>query len=453
MSASLLSEIESAHTPKYLFFSGKGGVGKTSISSTTAVWLAHRYRVLHVSTDLQKSLNDIYQQEIGSEPTPIHGVPNLWAVNIETAESMERHRGKIMETLALVDPDSLMLKQMKDDHLTDCGCAQAAVFEMTDYLNSTQYDVIVFDTAPASSSLQKIETQSRMVLSLVKQIDVKKKLQEVFDAEGLQAQIDSLEQIRSRDEKAFEVLRSNSTVFTMILIPEALPFAELQRAIEDLEERHHIGVKGIVINNVLPAEERDGSSFWLEHWAMQGRYIGLVQEQYAGRALAQVPLLSTETVGLGQLRTLGEELYGPQQSLADRQPVTVAFYPAPSSDSALSGCSCSCGSDAGVDINELLMERASALDDVFGRAVKVEVANYWSTAATSQAIERLKDALHRSGKSFVLSPENFYTFAESVMPIVTVDGQIVSTGRVPESSALEAAVNKALQMVPEQAGR
>lgn len=309
---SLRDRVESRGVrPHFLFFSGKGGVGKTTMSSATAVWLArHGQRVLQVSTDLQKSLNDIYQQHIGEEPTPIEEVDNLHAVNIETVESMERHRGKIMQTLSLLDPMSPMLQQMKDDRMTDCGCAQAAVFEFVEYMKTTEYDAIVFDTAPAGSTLEKIEVQSRSVMQLVKQIEMKQKLQELFGDDGLRAQIESLEEIRRGDERAFEVLRSQQTVFAMIMIPEALPYAELKRNIEDLEGRYGIPVGGIVINNVLPETERDGSDFWRQHWAMQQRYMKHAYETFAERPIVEVSLLATETVGVDQLVRLGEVLYG-----------------------------------------------------------------------------------------------------------------------------------------------
>jgi arsenite-transporting ATPase len=299
-----------AGTPHFLFFSGKGGVGKTTLSSATAVWLAtHGERVLHVSTDLQKSLNDIYQQEIGDVPTLIRGVPNLSAVNVETAESMERHRGKIMQTLNILDPLSPMLQQMKDDRMTDCGCAQAAVFEFIEYMHSDNYDAIVFDTAPAGSTLEKIETQSRSILTLVKQIEMKQRLQELFGDDGLSEQVAALEEVRRRDEGAFEMLQSPRTVFTMILIPEALPFAELQRNIVELEGHYGIPVAGVVVNNVLPEGERDSSAFWRKHWAMQERYIGRVYGEFSDRAIVQVPLLPTETIGLDQLRRVSELVF------------------------------------------------------------------------------------------------------------------------------------------------
>ncbi len=296
--------------PRFLFFSGKGGVGKTTISAATAVWLSHYgYRTLIISTDLQKSLNDIYQQDIEDKPTPINRVSKLWAVSIETAESMERHRGKIMKTIELFDPNSLMLKQMKDDRLTDCGCAQASVFEFTEYLNSNEYDVVVFDTAPAGSTLEKIETQSRSILNMVQQIEVKQKLKDVLGEDGFDSQIAALEEIRKKDETAFENLRSNKTVFSLILIPEALPFEELKRNIEDLEGRYQIMIKAIVINNILPETERKASDFWRETWGRQEKYIRLTHETFSKKSIGEIPLLSEETVGLKQLQKVGDILY------------------------------------------------------------------------------------------------------------------------------------------------
>ncbi|MBV9597011.1 MAG: ArsA family ATPase [Chloroflexi bacterium] len=313
-------------SPHFVFFSGKGGVGKTTLSSATAVWLAeHGERVLHVSTDLQKSLNDIYQQEIGGEPTPIEGVPKLWAVSVETAESMERHRGKLMQTLSLLDPDSSMLQQMKDDPATDCGCAQAAVFEFMEYLHTAAYDAVVFDTAPAGSTLEKIETQSRSILALTKQIEMKRQLDQLFGDDGLRAQIAALEQIREGDEGAFAMLRSTRTAFTLVVTPEALPFAELQRNAADLEGRYGIPIVGVVINSVLPETERDSNAFWRKHWTMQARYIHQVHAEFGDRSIASVPLLATEAVGLTQLRHVASIVY--DDGVAQESEVQVADDP------------------------------------------------------------------------------------------------------------------------------
>lgn len=124
---------------RYVFFSGKGGVGKTTTASATAVWLADQgYKTLIVSIDLQKSLNDIFEQETVGAETPIAGVPNLWAKSIETGESLLRHREKLIKTLELVEPGSPIIKMIEMDKGTDCGFAQAAMFEFGEYLKKPQ---------------------------------------------------------------------------------------------------------------------------------------------------------------------------------------------------------------------------------------------------------------------------------------------------------------------------
>ncbi len=82
---------------KFIFFSGKDGVGKTTVSASTAVWIANQgYKTLIASTDLQHNLNDVFQQKINSSDTQIQGVPNLMAVSIDAAESLDKHRNKMI---------------------------------------------------------------------------------------------------------------------------------------------------------------------------------------------------------------------------------------------------------------------------------------------------------------------------------------------------------------------
>lgn len=304
--------IPNGEEAKFVFFSGKGGVGKTTVSASTAVWLANQgYNTLVVSTDLQKSLNDIFEQDIKPDPTPITGISNLKAVSIDTGESIERHRKKIMETLEMVDSNSLLLKQIKDDKKTDCGCAQAAVFEFGEYLNKDkEYDVIVFDTAPVGSTLEKIGAQTKYVLGILNQLEVKKKLIEELGESGLKEQIKSLEEIKQEDERAIENLRSDRTSFVMVMIPEGMPLVELERNIPVLENNYNIPIRGIVINNILPERERSSTDFWRTKWAMQNRYINLTYQKFKDKKIGKVQLLDTEVLGLKKLKIIGEHLYG-----------------------------------------------------------------------------------------------------------------------------------------------
>jgi len=303
-------------TPKngvrFSFFSGKGGVGKTTMAASTAVWLAdHSYKTLIVSTDLQKSLDDILQQETVEEEIQIRGVPNLRAKSIETAESLQRHREKMVRTLELIDPGSPIIKMIEMDKATDCGCAQAALFEFGEYLkNPKGYDAIVFDTAPAGATLEKIMNQTSYAMSLATQLDVKKKLHNSLGQRAAEEQIRALEEMKRDEDRAIENLRSEKTSFVMVMYPEAMPLAELKRDIPVLETTYQIPVRGIVINNVIPKAEGDTTDFWRSRWAMQRKYIDLAYEEFLGRVIAQVPLLETEVLGGERLRRIGKALYG-----------------------------------------------------------------------------------------------------------------------------------------------
>ncbi|MEM3587073.1 MAG: ArsA family ATPase [Candidatus Jordarchaeaceae archaeon] len=296
---------------RFSFFSGKGGVGKTTMAASTAVWLAdHGYRTLIVSTDLQMSLNDIFQQETVGKEIQIKGVPNLRAKSIETAESLQRHREKMVKTLELIDPGSPIIKMIEMDKNTDCGCAQAALFEFGEYLKNPEgYDAIVFDTAPAGATLEKIMNQTNYAMSLATQLDVKKKLYGALGQRGAEEQIRALEEMKKDEDLAIENLRSEKTSFIMVMYPEAMPLAELERDIPVLETIYKIPVRGIVINNVLPEKERDLSDFWRTRWVMQARYLGITHRKFKDKAIVEVPLLETEAVGVEKLRRIGHALY------------------------------------------------------------------------------------------------------------------------------------------------
>lgn len=297
---------------RYLLFSGKGGVGKTTIAASTAVWLADAgFKTLVVSTDVQASLNDIFQQEISADETPIRGVSNLSAFTVDPPTSMRRHRTKMMNTLKVIDPESTILRQMEIDSEMDCGSAQASVFEFSQYLNDRRYDRIVFDTAPTGMHLEKILGQVKYTLAMAAQIEARKEMMNgaAVDLEKLKREVADLEKLKDFDAKAIETLRSNETAFFMALTPEGMPLGEVERNVPILEQIYGIPVRGIVINRVLPPSEREGRSFWTQRWNMQRKYIGAVHEKFPEKAIEEVHLVP-EVSGLELLRRIGAQLYG-----------------------------------------------------------------------------------------------------------------------------------------------
>ena len=303
---------------KFVFFSGKGGVGKTTMAATTALWLAEKgHKTLILSTDLQKSLSDILEQETVGKETQVIGVPNLRAMTVETSESLARHQDKMMKTIEVVDPNSPLVKQYREGLQSpgDCGCGKAAYYEFIDYLNKEEeYDVIVFDTAPTGQTLEQVRSPIDYVQMLMGQIESRKRLTAVLGQKAVEQQIKELEAMKQQEENAIENLRLNKTSFNMVMIPEAMPLAELERNIPVLENDYKIPIRGIVINEVIPEKERSVDDFWRNRWAMQKKYIGIARRKFPDKAIAEVPLLETEALGVERIRKIASSLYGGEKT-------------------------------------------------------------------------------------------------------------------------------------------
>ena len=143
---------------RYLFFTGKGGVGKTSLSCASAVALADRgKRVLLVSTDPASNLDQVLGTTIGGDPTPIPSVPGLLAVNIDPERAAQEYRERIIGPYRNELPPSL-LNQMEEQLSGACTVEIAAFDEFTAFLSgdtaTAEFDHVVFDTAPTGHTLR-----------------------------------------------------------------------------------------------------------------------------------------------------------------------------------------------------------------------------------------------------------------------------------------------------------
>ncbi len=150
---------------RYLFFTGKGGVGKTSLACATAVKLADQgQRVLLVSTDPASNLAHVFETDIGEhEPTPIHDVANLFALNIDPEAAAQAYRDRIVGPVRGTLPDTVV-RQMEEQLSGACTTEIAAFDEFTALLTDEQetsgYDHIVFDTAPTGHTLRLLRLPS-----------------------------------------------------------------------------------------------------------------------------------------------------------------------------------------------------------------------------------------------------------------------------------------------------
>ena len=290
---------------KYLFFGGKGGVGKTTTATATAVWFAdHGYRTTIVSTDPTVSLSAMFGQHIGGRgPVQIREVPNLLGINIDPKDAPGAFQGRL---------DSMMGQVTgtfgSDIVNTPCAEEMAAFDQFVTFLDQPDSDVVVFDTAPTGKTLRELAVPFDWAGFLQKQIQEGKKLAEVM---GMgEESFAGLEKDKQRYDNALGVLRdSSATVFTLVLLAERLPIEETDSAIGGLK-RLDIPVQALVVNQCILPEVIEGNRFLTARAGVQTGYLSEIDERFPDIAKARLPLLDHDVSDKESLRTLSALLYG-----------------------------------------------------------------------------------------------------------------------------------------------
>lgn len=150
-----------ASAPRHLFFTGKGGVGKTSVACATAIALADRgRRVLLVSTDPASNLDEVLEAALTNTPAPIVSVPNLWALNLDPEEAARAYREKMVGPYRGVLPDAAI--RSIEEQLSGACTVEIAAFDefsklLGDDVATRGFDHVVFDTAPTGHTLRLLE--------------------------------------------------------------------------------------------------------------------------------------------------------------------------------------------------------------------------------------------------------------------------------------------------------
>src|SRR5512140_2110319 len=143
---------------QFIFFSGKGGVGKTSMACTHAVRYADEgKRILIVTTDPASNLADVFEQEIGHQITPITGIPNLWAMEINPDTATQEYIDRALSPLRAAFP-AQMVRVMEEQMSGPCTAEVAAFDRFTDFIvqdtDTPEFEIIIFDTAPTGHTIR-----------------------------------------------------------------------------------------------------------------------------------------------------------------------------------------------------------------------------------------------------------------------------------------------------------
>lgn len=311
---SKFSETLAGSKTRYMFFGGKGGVGKTVMAAATALYLASLgKKTLLCSTNPVHSLSSCFgQQFIGRGETRVEGTNNLFALEIETAATVgkyrENTRDKILDFLKYadipIDPAPFV-----EAATTNPAFEESAMFDnVVDVILANTYDCYVFDTAPVAHTyrllgmskmydmwLCKMIKSREEAMSLKKTLSFKKEKKEASDP-----MIQGLLESRRKTE-AIRALLTNPdlTAFYFVTLPLALPISVVERFIYWVKA-FQIPVGGVIVNQVMPSTD-SRSSFIVNKQAEQRHYIELIDKKFGQLVVARIPMFDGEIRGVKTL--------------------------------------------------------------------------------------------------------------------------------------------------------
>jgi arsenite-transporting ATPase len=298
-----------------LMFCGKGGVGKTTCASSTAIHYADRgFKTLLISTDPAPSLTDILEVDVKGRITQIHGVENLDAVELDYSRIFDMWIAKFGEEVYAVISSFLPVGREILDYIAGAPGIdeEFALSYVYDLYTGGDYDVIVWDTAPAGGTLSLLYLQETFYTHMRDAAKLYIRLKETLENLTGREKRDPLKIIREWEQLAKNVLdmiRSENTTAFLVTIPEGLGVSQTERIKEDLEKFDvHIG--GIIVNNLIPLEVDASSGLLSKRRRVQEKYMNILEETYSGRLpLMKLPLQGHEVIGIEVLRDVGKQLY------------------------------------------------------------------------------------------------------------------------------------------------
>ena len=285
---------------KYLFFTGKGGVGKTSIACATAVGLADRgKRILLISTDPASNLQDVFEQELNGHGTDISGVPGLTVVNLDPEQAAAEYRESVIAPYRGKLPESV-IRNMEEQLSGSCTVEIAAFNQFSDFITDREkqerYDHILFDTAPTGHTLRMLQLPSAWSTFI----------NESTHGASCLGQLSGLEERKGVYQQAVKTLADpGTTLLVLVSRPDKSPLQEAARSSRELQL---LGIENqfLIVNGVLQqADERDDISCQLrnrQQEALQG-----MPETLKGFPAYSVPLRSYNLSNVAAIRRMLSE--------------------------------------------------------------------------------------------------------------------------------------------------
>lgn len=282
---------------RFIFFTGKGGVGKTSSAAATAVTLADEgKKVLLLSTDPASNLQDIFGQGISFEKKEIPEVPGLTVVNLDPLKSAERYKEAVVGPYRGKMPESL-IRNMEEQLSGSCTVEVAAFNEFAGFLadeeSLSMYDHVVFDTAPTGHTLRMLELPAAWTSFL----DSNK------SGASCLGQLSGLSENRKTYEKALKHLGDGEmTRIVLVSRAQKSPLLEADRASHELSE---LGITNtILLINGMVMGRRGDDAMLLEMARKEREALDAMPEKLRGVETYSLPLRPYAIDSIGNIRAM-----------------------------------------------------------------------------------------------------------------------------------------------------
>lgn len=311
---------------RIILYTGKGGVGKTSVAAATALRAARLgYKTLAMSTDTAHSLGDSFDRPLGGEIVPI--VDNLWGQEIDVFRETEAHWGTLENYIKILMAWRGIDEVLAEEMAILPGMEElAGLVHLISYHQQAEYDVIVVDCAPTGETLRLLSfpdvtrwwlhrifpiqrTAARIARPVLKRVtDLPFPEDEVFEA--LKDLFEKLDRMR-------EILTDAATCSVrLVLNPEKMVIKESQRTFTYLN-LYGYATDLVICNRLIPQDVTDA---YFSNWKdSQERYYALVEEAFSPLPILKAPLMEQEVVGTVMLERFADALYG------DSDPTRVYF--------------------------------------------------------------------------------------------------------------------------------
>ena len=309
-----------------IFFSGKGGVGKTTMACATALHHARQgKRTLLVSTDPASNVADVLEQPIGYGIVPVTGAENLWATEIDPDQAVKEYKAKVLDPYREIMPEDI-LASLEEQLSGPCTVEIAAFERFIDFMDADDYDVVVFDTAPTGHTLRLLALS----------VDWSRYIEAAAQGSGQTClgPVQAIQGAKAKYDVATALLKDpEKTQFVFVMRPEALSVYETLRAAKELGGQE-IRPARLIANGVLPLEAGDGPVMDRTRADQESR----IREAEAGLGLSaqRICLRPEEVKGTKGLLSVAAELYDGLQpsfgTVEEHTPSETVAIPVPDMD-------------------------------------------------------------------------------------------------------------------------